>query len=104
MPGCGKSDKPPFKVREVQIAGDYVSEGYDIYKNIAFPDRYSAGISPDKVNALLDYYEEKFKDQKRVKVMIFRDAAAAVQGNTSLIIGELEMVNGEVILRSVNIT
>jgi hypothetical protein len=36
--------------------------------------------------------------------MIFRDAAAAVQGNTSLIIGELEMVNGEVILRSVNIT
>jgi hypothetical protein len=104
MIGCSESEGPPYPVKDIQIGGSYLSEGYDVYKNVAFHDNYKAGISPDKVNALLDYYMEKFKDQKRVKVMIFRDAAAAVQGVTNLIVGELEMVDGEVIFRRVNIS
>ena len=104
--GCEESGGPPYKVQNVNIAEDYVSEGYDVYQVVAFPP--SANI-PTKgkyitrrmVEDVLDYYEEKYKDQERVKIMVFRDPAAAMQGVSDLAFAELEMLNGEVIMRMI---
>ena len=98
--GCEESDGPPYKVQNVQIAGDYVSEGYDVYQVVAFPpsaNNPAKGkyVTRRMVEELLDYYEEKYKDQERVKVLVFRDPASAIQGVSDFAFAELEMLLAE---------
>jgi hypothetical protein len=104
--GCDKSGGAPYGVTPVQIEGDETTESYDVYQAVAFPpsaNNPSKGksITRDMVEEVLDYYQEKYKDLARVKVMVFRDAAGAVQGVTDLAFAELEMENGEIIRRIV---
>jgi len=104
--GCEESGGPPYKVQDIQIAGDSMTEDYDVYQVVAFPpsaNNPAKGkyITRQMVEELLDYYEEKYKDQERVKVLVFRDPASAMQGVSDFAFAELEMLNGEVIMRMI---
>ncbi len=106
LPGCEDTDGAPYGVQNVQIAEDYLSEGYDIYMAVAFKPstRNPEGgrfITDVMVNDLLDYYHDLYKDEGKVKILIFREPAAAIQGVSDLALGELVMDNGEVVLRTV---
>ena len=108
LPGCEKSNGVPYNVQHVQIAEDYLSEGYDIYMAVAFPPsarnpKAGKSISDEMVNEVLDYYQEMYRDKGKVKILIFRDPASAVQGVSDWSLGELEMENGEVVFRMVTV-
>ena len=55
------------------------------------------------MNMLLDYFEDKYKAEGKVKVMIFPDAASALQAVSSRVLATLEMENVEVTHRTVNV-
>jgi len=106
LPGCEESDGVPYDVQDVQIAEDYLSEGYDIYKAVAFKPstRNPEGgrfITEVMVNDVLDYYYDLYKGEGKVKILVFRDPASAVLGVSDLSLGELVMDNGEVVLRMI---
>lgn len=106
--GCEESGGPPYKVKNVNIAENYITEDYDVYQVVAFPvsaNNPAKGkyITRQMVEELLDYYEEKYKDQERVKVLVFRDPASAMQGVSDFAFAELEMLNGEVIMRMITV-
>lgn len=106
LPGCEDSDGAPYNVQNVQIAEDYLSEGFDIYMAVAFPPsaRNPEGgrfITDVMVNDLLDYYHDLYRDAGKVKILIFRDPSAAILGVSDLALGELVMDNGEVVLRMI---
>jgi hypothetical protein len=100
---CSKSGGPPVPVKEVQVEASYLSEEYDVYKYVVVnAEKRPMDATPDSMNLLLDYYENKYKDKGKVKVMIFPDAASAIQAITERVLAELEMENGKVIRRTVN--
>ena len=106
LPGCEESDGVPYDVQNVQIAEDYLSEGYDIYMAVAFPPSVrnpEAGrfVTDVMVNEVLDYYQDLYRDEGKVKILVFRDPASAVLGVSDMSLGELVMENGEVVLRMV---
>ena len=101
---CSKSkDEPPVRVKEVQVQATYLSEGYDVYEYVAVDaEKRPMDATPDAMNKLLDYYQKKYKDRGKVKVMIFPDAASAIEAVTDRVLAELDMENGKVISRTVN--
>jgi len=101
---CSKSGGPPIPVKEVQVEGSYLSEEYDVYQYVAVnAEKRPMDATPDSMNKLLDYYEKLYKGKGKVKVMIFPDAASAIQAVTDRVLAELEMENGKVIRRMVNV-
>ena len=101
LTSCGESDGPPIPIREVQVEASYFSEGYDVYQYVAITKPLYA--TPDHLNMLLDYFEDKYGDEGKVKVMVFPDAASAIQAVSSRVLATLEMENGEVTRRTVNV-
>ena len=98
--GCKKSGGPPIAVREVQVQAEYLAEGYDIYKYVAIKDQKDN--FPDTLMELLTYYETLYAKEGKVKVMVFPDAASAIQAISDRVLAELEMENGKVIRKVVN--
>ena len=100
--GCGKSEGPPIPVQYVQVQASYLSEGYDVYQYVAIKKQMDA--APDRLNMLLDYFENLYKSEGKVKVMIFPDAASAITAVSGRVLATLEMENGKVTMRVVNTT
>jgi hypothetical protein len=102
---CGKSSAAPHSVEEIQISDEYLSRGYDVYKVVAFPfkaddpDR-GTSITREMVNDVLDYYQELYRGEKKVKVMIYHDPSSAVQAVSKALLAELEMEGGKVKMRT----
>jgi predicted small secreted protein len=101
LTACGKSDGAPIPIQDIQVKASYLTEGYDVYKYVAIKRQMDA--SPDGINALLDYFVDMYGKAGKVKIMVFPDASSAYQAVSERVLAELEMENGEVIRRVVNV-
>jgi hypothetical protein len=102
LPACGKSDGPPIPIKYLQVQASYLSEGYDVFQYVSV--KQPVDRTPDKLDALLDYFEAKYKNEGKVRVTVFPDAASAIQGVSNNILATLEMKDGKVVSRTVNVT
>ena len=102
--GCKKTPKdpsgPPYQVIEVRVAEHYLEKGYDLFKSVVV--KRPEDVTREKLNELLDYYQDLLKEEGKVKVMIFYDADSAAQGISELVLAEIIMINGEVTWRRIN--
>ena len=99
--GCEKGEETPYPVKIIQVADDYLSKGYDIYLTIALIRTEDA--RGDRLTELMNYYQRRYQDYGKVKVIIFRDAQSAIQAVSSAVLAELEMENGKVIMKMINV-